>query len=904
MSQDSKNPHHSGEEKREEPASRKKSEHAPKETEQHKPTRPTEPFRVTPAGGPVPELDEGPRPGPVDEIQSVLFSATQEGASTEVGFEELPRPGLPPEELTDSADIDFDDLPEPVPQLDEGPRPGPVDEIQSALFSATRVGSSTEVDFDDLPHPSPPLAPQKVIKFTQQRVAASKDAEMAQPEDDFEPIPLPDFPEIEPEPKPDLIVSDFWLLLPLFLVFRGLTLLLLRPGGFLRDWSDFDTYLGIAAASDYGQFPFLHFWLEWPPLLPWLAVGAHRLALLLPPWPDDPRFWFVLILGGIFVLFEVGNFVLIYRLARRLFEAPAPVSRVLWLYAGLFPPIYAMLGFFDGVALFFVLLALEFLLSERRFPSAVMVGVGFMVKIIPILMLPVALRRLWYQHRADQREAGVELGLYSVVFGLTVLLLLGPFLIYGSEWVLASTRAMLGRSAWETIWAVVDGYYGFGQVAGNRLDPNESNFAIYESALPWVHWLATLLFAGSYGFIFSRRADYSRPRPVIAFTGLTVAIFLLYSKGYSPQFLVYLLPFIVLLFPDIRGLSYALILTGLNILEQPIYFVILPDETWLLTFIVIARFLVISLLAWEFAWLIWPLEERAPRLAPLRKQASLVLGGLAGVAAIILIPTLLRTYTTNRLVDTPLGTFVSFMKIQAENNDPGQTAIDTPALLLSEQATYQKLYPYLRNDFELTLVDLTRQFSQTLTLNQLLQGQDQVWILPTGAQQQRLQSVVAEQGRLLKTFDFGDLGLAFLYSLQGNRSPFVAPARYATGLELLEYKIETRPRAVELTLYWRALAEQPQSLTVFTQILNANGEQVAGHDSIPLNGTTPTTLWPVNMVLADPHHIELPANLSSGKYQLIVGLYNNFGERLRVIDPNGFGYPNRAVLLTDDLQLP
>jgi len=45
------------------------------------------------------------------------------------------------------------------------------------------------------------------------------------------------------------------------------------------------------------------------------------------------------------VLFEIGNFILIYRLAKRLFQAPAMVSRILWLYAGLFPPIYAMLGF-------------------------------------------------------------------------------------------------------------------------------------------------------------------------------------------------------------------------------------------------------------------------------------------------------------------------------------------------------------------------------------------------------------------------------------------------------------------------------------------------------------------------------------------------------------------------------
>ena len=41
-----------------------------------------------------------------------------------------------------------------------------------------------------------------------------------------------------------------------------------------------------------------------------------------------------------------------------------------------------MLGFFDAVALFFILLALDFILDNRRFASAMAVGVGFMVKII------------------------------------------------------------------------------------------------------------------------------------------------------------------------------------------------------------------------------------------------------------------------------------------------------------------------------------------------------------------------------------------------------------------------------------------------------------------------------------------------------------------------------------------
>ena len=279
-----------------------KSDSAPAQSDQPQskaihiqPTRPTTPVGTT--DEPAPDIDEGPRPGPVDEIQEAIFEAAQAGLPTEV---------------------EFDELTDPVPEIDEGPSPGPVDEVQEALFDAAKEGVATEVALNDLPPPSPPIH-QKVVKFkpkipgpevdespAEEIPKADSREEPAQDEDTQDEDALVDKPQPEPEPpEPPLapMTVEFWFLLAVFASFRLLTLFLLRPGGFIRDWSDFDTYFGIAALSDYGLFPFTHFWLEWPPLVPWLAVVAYRLALLFPPWPDDPRLWFVLILGGIFVLF-------------------------------------------------------------------------------------------------------------------------------------------------------------------------------------------------------------------------------------------------------------------------------------------------------------------------------------------------------------------------------------------------------------------------------------------------------------------------------------------------------------------------------------------------------------------------------------------------------------------------
>jgi hypothetical protein len=520
-----------------------------------------------------------------------------------------------------------------------------------------------------------------------------------------------------------------------------------------------------------------------------------------------------------------------------------------------------------------------------------------MVKIIPALMLPVALRRLWHLYRHNDQEARIELGLYAVTAGLTVVLLLAPFLISGPQWVNAAGRSMLNRSSWETIWAVAEGYYGFGQVAGDRFNPAETNFASHQSTLPW--WLISLALAVLYGYLLTRPADYTQPRQVMALGGLSMALFLLFSKGYSPQFLVYLLPFIILLFPTGQGVTYALILTGLNVLEQPVYFVLLPNQSWLLTLIVSLRFALTTLLALEFAANIWPLAERWPVFSSVQPGLPKFLGGLAVLALLILLPVLVQGYHTERLAGSPIATFVNFIKVQTksiENIQPGPNG--KPRLLLSDQTTYRQLYPYLSQDFDLQLTDgAAKKYPGAPRIIDLLQGLDTIWVLPTGAQQQTLSSAVSGRGQALATFDFEGLGTASLYGFRANIQPFIAPARFSSGIELLAHQVVVERGAVEVTLYWRALNTQTQSYKVFTQLLDNKGQRLAGHDGIPANGAAPTDTWTVGAVQADTHRIELPPGLPGGNYNLITGLYNDFGERLRAIAPDGFSFADQAVRL-------
>ncbi|MGC8879157.1 MAG: hypothetical protein ACP5R2_08030 [Anaerolineae bacterium] len=700
--------------------------------------------------------------------------------------------------------------------------------------------------------------------------------------------------DVSPEVPRQSALSFPWVFL-LFVAFRWLTLLLLRPGGFIRDWSDFDTFLGFASLSDYGLYPFVHYWLEWPPLLPWVAVGAYQLSSQLPAWTDDPRLWFVLTLGSVYVLFEAGNLTLIYLISKRLYRTERrniPVLRPVWLYALLFVPLYTMLGFFDAVALFFLLLALYLALREQVVRSAIATGIGFMVKIIPLLFLPVAVRQLW--NLAADRRAGLRDGmLYMVSVALALLVLAAPFLLVQPAWLLAMLRSVLGRSSWETVWAVMESYYGFGAVAGNRLDATENTFAIHAATLPW--WLIAFLFLLLYTLIWVQRADYTQPRNVVALTGFTVTFFLLYSKGYSPQFLVYLLPFIVLLFPNRRGVAYSLLLTVLNVLEQPIYFVLVPDAHQLLLGIVVARWLILGVLTLEFASVIW--GATLQRLESVRRYAPAALSALVGIGLAAGLPGVAGSYVQRQLREEPAAPLIGYLSTQ-------QAQAQTRWLVLDDHALLRHFKPYLHAAYTIRVAggaNLPPEASNR-ALEETLGEATQLWFV-TQQVGEAPRPAPAELGTTLVRYDFANDYQLELLTRRGGSAPSPL-ARLANGIDLIGSSVEKgADHSVEVTLYWWAVAPLTQSYTVFTHVLNDAGNFVAGHDSFPDNGQNPTHTWQRGHVYTDQHTITLPPELPYGRYIIVTGMYDYDLRRIQVYQSDGSPYENSAIPICE-LNLP
>jgi hypothetical protein len=452
--------------------------------------------------------------------------------------------------------------------------------------------------------------------------------------------------------------SDVILFAVLFVAFRVMTLLLFRPGGFIADYSDYNTsYLPFARWSDRGLYPFIHYWLEWPPLFAWLVVGVYRLSLLVPAWVD-PRLWYNTLLGLSFLLFETGNFVLVYLMGLEIYDRSKALRSAL-IYACLFAPVYVWSGWNDSGSLFFLLLGLYLLLRNKPLVAGIVSGVGFWFKVIPILLLPVALRVL----RGLRRWA-----LFLAGLGAALALIALPFLLLNAGFLWAFFANLLGRSSWETVWALLDGYYSYGVVSADRLAV-PSAFSSHASSLPWP--VITAVFALLLLSLYTRRVDYAAKLRTIALAGLTVSLFTLYSKGYSPQFIVQFIPFVVLLLPSLKGVSYVILLDVINFLEGTVYFIMLPDEHWILVSTVLLRTLLIVTLSFEFGFILF--DIKSTRISTLQRRASTALLVCVLVSLCALLYPLGRAYVSSRQTAEELRPLAGVS--QLESTCPGDLSV-------------------------------------------------------------------------------------------------------------------------------------------------------------------------------------------------------------------------------------
>jgi hypothetical protein len=343
---------------------------------------------------------------------------------------------------------------------------------------------------------------------------------------------------------------DLRLPLLLFLAFR-LSLLAFWPADQLAQWSDYDYYYELAGWVDRGYLPYIDYWVEYPPLFPYLSLLIYLVT---------PRYTaYVVALALVQLVFEMGSLVLLARLAQRV-AGGERADRLLWVYALLFAPVATWWLSFDAITAFFLLLAVERWLTGHRVQSALILGAGGLVKWFPLLFLPVAVR-----FRRNWREAVI----YVAAALAVVVVVLGLLAALSPAYTWASLRSLGNRVSWQTVWALLDGNLSTGTYHANRLDPAavtdpQGNPAVVPT------WLTTLLFGVLYLWLWWKTPPEMELRRVLRFTTLTVVLFFLWSRGWSPQWLGMLAPLMLLSLPLERAVLYLVVLTLINIAEWPV----------------------------------------------------------------------------------------------------------------------------------------------------------------------------------------------------------------------------------------------------------------------------------------------------------------------------------------------
>ena len=148
----------------------------------------------------------------------------------------------------------------------------------------------------------------------------------------------------------------------------------------------------------------------------------------------------------------------------------------------------------------------------------------------------------------------------------------------------------------------------------------------------------------------------------------------------------------------------------------------------------------------------------------------------------------------------------------------------------------------------------------------------------------------ATAGALVPVEQISIQGRPRLFELPAIQHPMFA--QLGEGVHFLGYDLEddgVRPgETLHLTLYWQAADDSAVSYTVFTHLLDANSQLWGQQDSIPGQGSLPTTGWLSGEVVVDEYEIEIDAGAPQGEYVIEIGMYQaETGERLPVFDGAG-----------------
>lgn len=79
---------------------------------------------------------------------------------------------------------------------------------------------------------------------------------------------------------------------------------------------DYRHFFEMARLSDRGLYPYLHFWVEYPPIFPWLNTLLYRFSVTVASGLSSETWYYTLAVASR-VMAEIATFILIYMISLR-----------------------------------------------------------------------------------------------------------------------------------------------------------------------------------------------------------------------------------------------------------------------------------------------------------------------------------------------------------------------------------------------------------------------------------------------------------------------------------------------------------------------------------------------------------------------------------------------------------
>lgn len=307
-------------------------------------------------------------------------------------------------------------------------------------------------------------------------------------------------------------------------------------GGLFRAarFRDVHVYQGYAEQLLQGALPYRDVFVEYPP-------GAF--AVFMPPTVFGAAHYNAAF-KSLMALCGVATLVLLALVLAELGTSQTRVRVAVGLFA--LSPIALgpiSLNTYDAWPALLTVLALWLLLRGRELPAFGVLGLAVSAKVYPLVLVPIAAWLVWRQRGA--RSAALALGVLVLVAAAVI----APFAAYAPHGVYESFRSQATRglqieSLGASVLLVLDrlGLYHarvvetFGvagrNLAGGTADAVASGLVVFEALAVATVWL-----------LYARARDLRASLP-LAFAA-AVAGFLAFTKVFSPQYLVWLIPLVL-----------------------------------------------------------------------------------------------------------------------------------------------------------------------------------------------------------------------------------------------------------------------------------------------------------------------------------------------------------------------